>query len=231
MLSYREWAPPARLAPFIRCFWSLSGAHDGGAERILPDGSFELIVHRGDPFRQNGASQPRAMLMGEIRRHVIVQPSGAADVIGVRFRAGGASPFFRFPMSEARDQIVSLDIHSIADVIEQPLYLPRHLELARAAVAEIRRTNGTIRVRELALRMGATERTLTRAFLEVVGVGPKQFARLVRFHASLHSDDTLAFYDQSHHIHEFRAIAGVTPTEFRREQHAVNDAFVGNLQS
>jgi AraC-like DNA-binding protein len=53
----------------------------------------------------------------------------------------------------------------------------------------------------------------------------------VRFHEGLRSDDTLAFYDQSHLIHEFRALAGVTPTELRRERNAVNDALVGNLQS
>lgn len=43
--------------------------------------------------------------------------------------------------------------------------------------------------------------------------------------------DGLEYYDQSHRIHEFRAIAGVTPTDFIREQNVINDAFVGNLQS
>jgi AraC-like DNA-binding protein len=84
---------------------------------------------------------------------------------------------------------------------------------------------------ELAQRAGVTERTLERAFDDVVGIGPKQFSRLTRFHAALRTDDGLAYYDQSHRVHEFRAIAGVTPTDFLREQNAINDAFVGNLQS
>jgi len=81
-------------------------------------------------------------------------------------------------------------------------------------------------VRDIARIIGTTERTLERAFHNVVGLSPKQLCRVVRFQASLKSEERLAFYDQSHH-----ALAGVTPTEFWRERHAIQDAFVGNLQS
>jgi AraC-like DNA-binding protein len=234
-LLYRELAPPPALAPFVRCFWTLSGEGGGASERILPDGSFELIFHRAQPFGQDGRPQPRSMLMGEIRRPVIVSPRGAIDVVGVRFRAGGAAPFFRMPMSELRDRMTALDdlddAESMAAYLERRLVVSRHQRLARGAVAEIRRTRGALRVHELAKRLGTTERTLGRAFEDVVGIGPKQFSRLARFHAALRHDDGLAYYDQSHRIHEFHAIAGVTPTDFLRERNAINDAFVGNLQS
>jgi AraC-like DNA-binding protein len=228
MLTYRETSPPAALAPFVRCLWTLSGEHHGGPERILPDGSFELVFHRGDPFRSADGEQPRAMLVGEIRRPVVLHSSGIADVSGVRFRAGGAAAFFDFPMHEARDRMIELDRWT-PDL--RVLRVPRYMSLVRSAVGEIRRRCGDLRVRDLASRLGPSERTLERAFLDVVGVTAKQMIRLVRFHAALRSDDTLAYYDQSHQIHEFRAFAGVTPTEFRREANAVNDAFVGNLQS
>src|ERR1043166_7193116 len=178
MLTYRELAPPARLAPFIRCFWTLTGAHDGGAERLLPDGSFELVVSR-EAFVSD---QPRAMLMGEIRRPVVLHPSGPADVIGVRFRAGGAAPFFSFPMQEARDRMLALGdveeggrlarlmtgilpatddgrVRHPTDAGESPaVHLPRRFALARAAVAEIRRVHGNIRIKGLASHLGTTER-------------------------------------------------------------------------
>jgi AraC-like DNA-binding protein len=60
-------------------------------------------------------------------------------------------------------------------------------------------------------------------FRETVGVSPKAFAQLARFHRALRTarEDVHAswasiaaaagYYDQAHLIAEFRAIAGVTP--------------------
>ena len=51
-------APPPELQPFIRCFWSLRGEADGEPERILPDGTFELVFHRTAPFREGERFSP-----------------------------------------------------------------------------------------------------------------------------------------------------------------------------
>ena len=229
MLSYCESAPPAALAAFVRCIWTLRGNSPGGRERILPDGSFELVFHRTDAFTHDGQLQPRVMLAGEIRRPVIVEPRGAVDVVGIRFRPGGAAPFFRVPMSELRDRMMAIDdVTSADDFLGRRPEPPKHQRLALAAIAEIRRSRGSLRVRELASRIGTTERTLERAFDDVAGIGPKQFSRIVRFQSALRSEEGLEYYDQSHRIHEFRELAGVTPTEFHRERNAINDAFVGN---
>ena len=69
-----------------------------------------------------------------------------------------------------------------------------------------------------------SERHLRRVFRETVGVSPKTFAKLTRFHrgalrgareeghASWASIAAAAgYYDQAHLIAECRAIAGVTP--------------------
>ena len=71
--------------------------------------------------------------------------------------------------------------------------------------------------------LGVSERHLRRVFHETVGVSPKAFAKLTRFHRALRAarDDAHAgwasiaaaagYYDQAHLIAEFRAIAGATP--------------------
>lgn len=174
----------------------------------------------------DGIAQPQSMLMGEIRRPVVVRPSGTIDVSGIRFRVGGASAFFRMPMTELRDRIVDLRDIGAIDLKPRP---NRYWQLVQASIREIR--DGKLRIRDLAPHMGVTDRTLQRAFREVVGMSAKRYARIVRFHRSSRSDEGLAYYDQSHRIHEFRELAGVTPTDFWRERHAMNDAFVGNLQS
>jgi len=78
-------------------------------------------------------------------------------------------------------------------------------------------------VNAVAAGLGVSERHLRRVFRETVGVSPKTFAKLARFHRALRAarDDGHAgwasiaadagYYDQAHLIAEFRAIAGATP--------------------
>jgi AraC-like DNA-binding protein len=248
-MLYSEHTPAAALAPLVKCYWTLCGDSAGASpERILPDGSFDIVFHLGQPFLRDGVPQPPAMLVGEIRRPVVVSPRGIADVFGVRFHLGGAAAFVRVPMSELRDAVLPIDEvlpRSLAErVAESPstearirlmdaflmarLSMPRHLPATAVAISIIRRRNES---RGVAAAIGVTERTLERGFNECVGMSPKKLARLFRFHAVL-ADPRLdaGYYDDSHLIHDFREFSGTTPSQFRRERNEMNEAFVGNLQ-
>jgi AraC-like DNA-binding protein len=79
------------------------------------------------------------------------------------------------------------------------------------------------RVNAVATDLGVSERHLRRVFRDTLGMSPKEFAKLERFHRALRearqggraSWATIAaaagYYDQAHLIAEFRAISGVTP--------------------
>lgn len=94
-----------------------------------------------------------------------------------------------------------------------------HTRLVLEAAARL----PTVRVNEVADALGVSERNLRRVFREVVGMSPKEFARLMRFHLALTEARTgkdvdwagvaaaAGYYDQAHLIAEFRDIAGVTP--------------------
>jgi len=94
-----------------------------------------------------------------------------------------------------------------------------HAQLALEAAERLTRTN----MHAVAVDLGVSERHLRRVFREVVGMSPKAFAKLARFHRALRAayDDSHAnwasiavaagYYDQAHLIAEFRAITGVTP--------------------
>jgi AraC-like DNA-binding protein len=68
-----------------------------------------------------------------------------------------------------------------------------------------------------------SERHLRRVFREALGLGPKEFAQLQRFHRALHAAQSShyaswasiavasGYYDQAHLIADFRALTGVTP--------------------
>ena len=102
---------------------------------------------------------------------------------------------------------------------------------ANAAVAAatrlIAREGGRRPVREVAAAVGVGERRLEQLFRRHVGLTPKGASRLARFRTTVarlrqHPDTSwtaLAFdggyADQSHLVHEFRELAGLTPGAFR----------------
>jgi transcriptional regulator GlxA family with amidase domain len=61
----------------------------GGLERILPDGTCEIVINRGDPFRHEGRVQPRAMVVGQMARFMEIEPTGAVAAAVARVERGG----------------------------------------------------------------------------------------------------------------------------------------------
>jgi hypothetical protein len=93
-MRYEELPPPPALAGHVRCIWiyeSGSGEAAAQAERIVPDGRCELIVHFGSPFLEESRPQPRALFAGQLTRPLWLRAGGPAGVLGVRFHAAGAA--------------------------------------------------------------------------------------------------------------------------------------------
>ena len=227
---------------------------DAGRERILPDGCVELVFHFHDTYLTHFASgetarQPASFVVGQMRRFLEIEPTGRAGLVAVRFHARGACLFFNRPLSEVAAGVVDLrDVwrDRAAEWTERIALAPdlaarlRSIEeallglLARAgrpdpavdrALRLIEARRGRIRVDALAAEIGVSCRHLGRGFQRVVGVGPKEFARLSRFrHALLRMTSgtpqslteialECGFFDQAHFDHEFRALAGMSPRE------------------
>jgi AraC-like DNA-binding protein len=211
-MRYREIPPGKLLAPFIECFWTLEGEPDPAEstpERILPDGCVEIILSFGDRFTEidEGSDeklQPSRFLVGQMTRPVIIKPTGAVRLIGIRFHPGGTFPFLAIPMEETTDRIIelgaiaadlerefkaasaaaaSLDLKIVA--IEQMLAKRlRRCGQASSIVdltAMIVRSAGRLSLDTLAAEAGISTRQLRRRFLMEVGVGPKLLCRLLRF--------------------------------------------------
>jgi AraC-like DNA-binding protein len=257
-MEYREWPPHPALRPFVRAYWALGGASaDAQPQPVLPDGSSELIVHRERPFRRHTAAlgverQSPRLFVGQMRAPVVLQADGAADVVGIRFHPHGAYALLGRPQHLYADQIPDVEALELpwlsaatrraqeADDAESALAQLEDALLRRlpgrarrdpcvgAALAAIERAGGEVRVETVAAHAGAGRRHLERLFREEVGLGPKVFARLVRFQAAAArvvgepevplvavSGDS-GYFDQSHMIRDFLAFAGSTPEELRR---------------
>ncbi|HEX6041229.1 helix-turn-helix domain-containing protein [Longimicrobium sp.] len=99
--------------------------------------------------------------------------------------------------------------------------------VAAEAVRRIEASRGRIRVRALAEGLGVSERRLEQVFHRHVGLSPKSVCRIARFRATvalLRRDPqrpwsdvaySCGFYDQSHLVNEFQALAGLAPGDFR----------------
>jgi AraC-like DNA-binding protein len=207
--EYGERAPAPALAPHVRCFWFLRApGPDPAPQLVVPDGCMELVVQYGAAVRQHQdgrvLEQPRAMLMGELRRPVLIESTGAADMLGVRFAPGAARLFFDPPMEELVDRMAALD--AVLDGRDRP-HLRRLLDeerrearllhfqnwllsrlraatpdrTFRECVRAMLRARGAIGLSDLQRSTGLGERQLQRRFLSSMGITAKSFARVVRF--------------------------------------------------
>ncbi|MHB1533889.1 MAG: helix-turn-helix domain-containing protein [Acidimicrobiales bacterium] len=99
-----------------------------------------------------------------------------------------------------------------------------------AATAAARRLSRGASVREVASALGLVPRTLRRHFVAEVGLTPKRFARVRRLQRVVRALDGQievdwaavavghGYSDQSHLVHDFRDLAGVTPSEYLRSR-------------
>lgn len=208
-------------------------------ERI-PDGRTALL------FRElEGAREGSAYVAGPRTRATFKRKTGLARTVILRFKPGWSVALLGVPASELTDRIAPLEdmwgragrelgaallaARSRADVLDRvaralSLRAGRSLatssgQLARRAVHLLE--DGEVRVERVADRLGVTARHLRRAFLEHVGVGPKEFARTVRLQRALRMAATSCdwariaadsgYYDQAHLIADFRQLVGRTP--------------------
>lgn len=102
---------------------------------------------------------------------------------------------------------------------------PAHPGAAHAARI-IATSGGRMHLGDVADAIGVGERRLQQLFYAHVGLPPRAWSRLARLHSCLRQLRGEAspawaavaidsgFYDQSHLVNEFRALCGLTPTEF-----------------
>ena len=208
----------------------------------LPDGRTALI------FRVlEGARDADLTVTGPRTRALFKTATGMARAVTVRFKPGWSTALFGVRASALTDRYVKLDelwgrhvrdlcselvavrssteiVGRLSDAFARRSHdrdEPASASLARRAVRLLE--GDEVRVDRVAARLGVTTRHLRRAFVDSVGVGPKEFARSVRLRRAMHLAETsrdwgriatdVGYYDQAHLIGEFRDLVGLTPVE------------------
>jgi AraC-like DNA-binding protein len=224
----------------------------------VPDGSATLLLRmtHGDLRSKSRAGDLTAA--GPRTRTLYKQVPAVALVLSIQLRPGAAYTLFGVPTRELTDRFVRLqDVwgSAAARMCDEALVgaspalvaarlvallherfvreeEPLAATLARRAVDLIARAHGSVRIDTVAARLGVTGRHLRRVFREVIGVGPKDYARMMRFKLALELQAggqswsrvaaQVGYCDQAHLIADFADLTGVTPSAFvARRQAAI----------
>jgi AraC-like DNA-binding protein len=258
-VEYQEFPVPENLRRHIQCVWRLVDENPRGVQTIYPDGRCELIAQLGGQSRLWDAIdgwhlQAQTLFAAQRVTAVRFEPIGRLDDIGVRLQPA-ASNLLNRDLASMRDRVVdlagldrgvsrSLATAARAFVAGRPGTLWRllsrlcdaHRVDARieSAVARVIQSDGQARIDTIARAAGLSLRSLQSRFLSEVGLGPKEFARLLRLQATLRALDGHAalaevatdtgFADQAHATREIKRLTGFSLARLRGELHRDRDS-------
>jgi AraC-like DNA-binding protein len=210
---YRLYSPSPLLSPYIEQYWALrSTGATALDEAIFVDGRADILFNFGVGYlRQKASGEAQTLYATHLDAQrtypVAIAQTGAIDLLGVRFRAGGLAAFTRIPIHETSDQTIDLAAlwGSTPRTLEVQLYdctddlgrvalldsfFLRHLAPTPYApllryVASLIESPLQPRISALSREVGYSIRTLDRLFKAAFGYTPKFYARVARFQRAL----------------------------------------------
>jgi AraC-like DNA-binding protein len=224
------------LRRHVGCFWVVTAECDATI-RVVPDGTTAISIER----QNSGFSE--WFLRGPLLRPDERRFTVPTTLVGVRLRPGVAFLLSGIPANSMVNRRIALSRCAAfrelvsSDPSEQTTqcidtlqrFLIDRLEKANVhpvvatALAEIDREHGCLPVADIATRCGVSERHLNRLMHLWLGYGPKRYAGIVRFQATLmqmeqapeQSVALLAsesgYFDQAHLTSNVARLAGATP--------------------
>jgi AraC-like DNA-binding protein len=243
-----EYKPHEALKKYIDIYWmsATNSLYLPSPKKIFPDGSNELFANTGNNilyFNETIAIKPGVIYLGgTLTKAVNFSGIPNSNFYGIRFKPGGFSTFFKFPLHEVTGHFIELPLKELKFIFncENPLTTRAALDtffLQRSSTAserflsiaqDLTFTSGAVTMDMLSKRHGIGFRSLERLFQSNVGISPKELARIVRFQAVLKQLKNksynesfldlacdLGFHDHAHLANEIKRFSGLTPTQLR----------------
>ena len=231
-----------------------AGHAPAARERVVPSGALDIVIHLSvDRLRvfssaddAHGTELDAASMFGASADAFVIETAPHNRVMGVHFRPGGARAFLDLPSGElegAYAPLADLWGHDGARLRERLVLAPsvdarfaimermlRDRMREHAPSATVRRALDAIEdprtttVRAIEDAAGASTKRLLAVFRDEIGLTPKAFARVRRFHAALRrlrptSDLAslaldVGYCDQPHFNRDFKRFTGLSPTAY-----------------
>lgn len=231
------------LAEHVRCIWLYRGEAPGfQSEMVMPTGDPDLVVDlmRGRAVASGPSNRPFVLDAGTRREAMgaVLNVGGAATLLGVPlielrnrrvplaalWGSGAAELVERALAAQGASDRLEAFQQVLAARVGRNGHRPH--PLVGMAAARIARRPAGCRVAGLSETLGVSSRRLEQVFRTEVGLTPKAYQRLHRFRHALARVDLaadigwaafaleLGYYDQAHFIGDFRAHAGMTPSDY-----------------
>jgi AraC-like DNA-binding protein len=206
-VKFHTHKPTPPLDALVDHLWSLEDAPAHGRERIVPAGTFELVVNLHDNqirvYGAHGEAERHAgvLVSGAFTRSFVVDTREHASMVGVHFRPGGARAFLGARADELADQHIALaalwspvaadrlrdelasaprTAHRFA-ILERTLRVHLIASLAGRPFALALLSRPGAPIARLAQDAGRSHRSFIDRFSAEVGMTPKLFQRIQRF--------------------------------------------------
>lgn len=211
-----------------------------------------LLVNLGSPFRialgraPGDADAQPSFVAGLFPGPVQIESDGRAACVQIDFTPLGAYRFYGGAVPDLTARMVGLgdvlgrDGRSLSEMVANTAGWQRRFEIVEdfvlcravhepspaiaSAIQMLWRSAGQVRIGDIATDIGWSRKHLARRFQNEIGVAPKTFAQMLRFHracslARTNGADGWAaiaidagYADQAHLARDFRVFSGETPT-------------------
>jgi len=244
-ITYREFTPDSRLKDYIKAYWYFNiRTNSLKPIDILPDGCFDLLI-----IIQN-KQIVNTRLTGVWNQSVTVNYTDDTEVIGIRFKPLSIGSLFNFEVEGYVNQSMDFflyDIHLNSQIILDSLsclpdllvsylnacflkiLLPHKTDLRLKKCFDlVEASTGCVSVKNISDTIGLSTRQLHRHVTRMIGIGLKDYAKIIRFKNTLSAirnnpSDYQCYYDQSHFIRDVKQFTGLTPDKLALNE---NDRFV-----
>lgn len=253
-MQFRPIPAAEALQPYIRDYWILNfrTLEPGGSQRIMTNGACCMMYF---------PKTERLMLYGPSMHNIAIDfEPGEHTILGIEFHPAGVHAFFKESTAEFVDRQLEAEqlgeeFVSYSQQLAQLPSIEAYAEVANAFFLQQLTTIGRaedinmqrmmrvfayiethhpvdIRLADLAAEACVCPRQFNRIFTEFVGLTPKEYIRIYRFHAALmalreHPEHTTlmqlawdnGYYDLKHMNTDFRDICTHVPKSDEISKH------------
>ena len=193
----------------------------------------------------------RKVWFSGFRTEPITIPSGKeSEMLVVYFRKGKAYPFIEVPMYTLTNYVVDAelvlknDILDLRDRMQESKTVEEKFQVLEEnftrhflscleinpclnySISKIVAAPSKMSVKEIAQKVGYSQKHFIKLFKDQIGVSPKSFLKIIRFQKAVADIEQqknvdwssiafdCGFYDQSHFIADFKKFSGYTPIEY-----------------
>lgn len=246
--------PSPNLTLYIKHYLFLDLMNiDNGLFRTFADGNTGIVFSIGSgALYRDGMKLPQVFCYGQITDYRELEIIGSLKLIIAVFRPFGMSRILNMSAGELKNRIVDLEsvlgnnLKNLHDILSNEVsnlkmteslngffsqllkdFETRLYPMVMAATNWIMTRNGLFKAEELIDFAGYNQRTIERAFHNLVGIAPKKLGSIIRLHHFLGEIKgtgskynftsnvfDAGYFDQAHLIREFRKITGLTPTTY-----------------